>query len=112
MKFEVDPNGAEVVKLPTEFKEPASGERFLTEVPHSACSHLFASFTVDMSAGKCICSKCSGEVSPMFVLEQLMKQESRWMRTRAAYLDEMKRLEARSRTKCRKCGEMTPVSRS
>ena len=46
----------------------------------------------------------------MFVLEQLMKQESQWMRTMATYQDQMKRLAERSRTKCQHCGEMTRVS--
>ena len=48
----------------------------------------------------------------MFVLESLMHQESRWMRTREAYQEEMKRLDERSRTKCQHCGQMTRISRS
>ena len=84
----------------------------LQPVPYSHCQHLFTSFEIDIKAAKCTCKKCGETVSPMFVLEQLMKTESRWMQTRAAYQDEMKRLAERSRTKCRHCGEMTGISRS
>lgn len=82
----------------------------LQPVSHSHCKHIFTSFEVDIDAGKCRCKKCGEEVASMFVLEQLMKAESRWMRTLATYQDEMKRLSERSKTKCRKCGEMTEIS--
>lgn len=103
-------DSAEIVQLPVKAKEPA-GDLFLVPAPQPCC-HFPPAFTVDPDAGKCFCRHCSGEVSPMFVLEQLMKQESRWNRTRAAYQDEMKRLDERSRTKCQHCGEMTKISRS
>lgn len=48
----------------------------------------------------------------MFVLEQLMKRESRWMQTHERYVDEMARLNKRSKTKCLNCGEMTPISKN
>lgn len=90
---------------------PAPDEgAMLQSVPHTQCQHLLATFTIDLDAGKCFCKRCAGEVSPMFVLEQLMKQESRWMQTMATYQDQMKRLAERSRTKCQHCGEMTRVS--
>jgi hypothetical protein len=78
----------------------------------AACKHLRASFVVDVKAGKCFCSDCRGEVSPMFVLERLMHEESTWNRTREAYQDEMKRLRDRSRTKCQHCGHLTRISGS
>lgn len=81
----------------------------LQPVPAGQCAHLLTAFTIDLDAGKCFCKTCSGEVSPMFVLAQLMKQESRWMRTMATYQDQMKRLAERSRTKCQHCGQMTRI---
>lgn len=84
----------------------------LAPVDPLKCRHHSAKFEIDMRAGKCFCRDCKEEVSPMFVLEKLMHEESRWRRTRSDYLDELKRLEQRSRTKCQHCGEMTRISRS
>lgn len=109
MIIDIDPP-ENIVKFTGEKKEPP-GERMLVEVPFAACTHSWnVSFEVDLRAGKCKCKGCGGEVSPMFVLERLMNLESQWMRTRAAYQDEMKRLDERSRTKCQHCGEMTKMS--
>jgi len=93
-------------------KTRAPSDRQLVPVELGKCLHFNASFEIDVDGGKCRCKSCGGEVTPFFVLEQLMNAESRWMRTRAAYLDEMKRLAERSSTKCRHCGAMTRISRS
>lgn len=106
----IETNDTNVSALPVKPRPTLDEAPMLQAVPYSHCRHSFTSFTVDADAGKCFCKACGEEVSPMFVLERLMQQESRWMRTRAAYQDEMKRLEERSKTKCRKCGEMTPIS--
>lgn len=107
----IDITGADVVRLKTEHREPPDGSRMLVPVPYvGRCSHWNTSFEVDVAAGDCKCLGCGERVSAMFVLEELMKQESRWMRTRAAYQDEMARLRARERTKCEKCGHMTRIS--
>ncbi len=86
--------------------------RHLTLVPpeRAGCLHYPAQFTVDVNAAKCFCRKCNAEVSPMFVLERLMNQESQWNRTRESYQDEMRRLAERSRTKCQHCGKQTRIS--
>lgn len=101
-----------VVMLSANYKAPPDGSYMLQpkSVPTGACSHWNTTFEVDIDAGKCICLGCKEEVTPFFVLESLMNKESRWMRTRAAYQDEMKRLEERSSTKCRSCGAMTRIS--
>ncbi len=75
------------------------------------CIHFPASFEIDVNGNKCKCKLCGGEVSPWFVLEKLMQNESRWNQTREAYNEEMKRLKERSSTKCGHCGKMTPISR-
>lgn len=107
----IDTSGVNIVELPVKPRQPTSEGAMLQPVPYSKCNHHFTSFEIDLDAGKCKCQKCGEEVSAMFVLGELMKTESRWMRTREAYQDEMKRLSERSSTKCRKCGEMTPISR-
>ena len=105
-----NPDDATVTALPVTPRPALDEAPMLQAVPYSHCKHLFATFTVDVDAAKCFCKDCGGEVSPIFVLEQLMKQESRWNRTRDAYQDEMKRLAERSRTKCQHCGEMTRIT--
>lgn len=88
-----------------------SDERFLVPVPVTKCRHSLVSFEVDLKAGKCFCKGCGDEVSPIFVLEQLMNEESRWQIARREYVDNMRRLAERSRTKCQHCGKMTGISK-
>ena len=101
----------DIPKLPVKNKRDSEGKLFLTAPPHEKCKHLFGSFEVDEDAGKCKCLECGEEVSPMFVLKRLMRQESQWNQTRERYKDEMKRLANRSKTKCDHCGKMTRISR-
>jgi hypothetical protein len=56
------------------------------------------------------CSRCNIKLDPMWVLRQVASEESQWMRTRAAYQEEMKRLSERKRTQCQHCGKMTGIS--
>lgn len=107
----IDTSGADVLKLPVKKVEPPDGSRMLQPVPYvGRCRHFNTSFEVDVDAGDCKCLGCGERVTAIFVLEQLMKLESRWMRTREAHQDEMKRLAERTRTKCQHCGEMTRIS--
>ena len=113
MIFEpIDTRGANIAQLPVKYKKPTVGERFLVPVEPGKCSHFNGPFEIDTKGDKCTCKRCGEQVSAMYVLEQLMNSESRWMQTATRYQEEMKRLAERSRTKCRKCGEMTEISRS
>lgn len=111
MTFEtIDNSGVNIAQLPVRCKNPLEGERFLVPVDPSKCSHIGGPYEIDIKGDKCICKRCGEQVGAMYVLEQLMKTESRWMQTMAQYQDEMKRLAERSRTKCDHCGKMTRVS--
>jgi hypothetical protein len=102
---------AEVVPLPVVRRPSPEDGPMLQSVPlGSRCIHFNTQFEVDRDAAKCRCLGCGLEVSPMFVLEALMRKESRWMQTRAAYQDEMRRLAERERTKCQHCGKITRIS--
>lgn len=105
----IDTTSADILQLPVKPREPVK-DRFLVPVPASTCSHWQGPFEIDVKGTKCKCLKCGEEVGPFFVLEQLMLQESHWMRAREAYLAEMKRLGERSRTKCQHCGKVTRIS--
>jgi hypothetical protein len=99
-----------IVRLPVEHRPALDDGQFLRGVPHTHCRHFNGPFEVDADAASCKCLRCGEAVSPIFVLEQLMNQESLWMRSRRAYQDEMLRLQTRSRTKCERCGHMTRIS--
>lgn len=107
----IDADQTNILALPVKPRPAAEEGAMLQPVPFNKCHHVFTSFEVDMDAGKCRCKKCGEEVSPMFVLDQLMRAESRWMRTLESYQDAMKRLAERSRTTCTHCGKMTRISR-
>jgi len=109
MKITVS-DGADVVKLKAERREPPDGKLMLVPPPFGRCQHFNTSFEVDERASECTCLGCGEKVSPMFVLRTLMRHESQWMRTREAYQDEMKRLHERERTKCQHCGHITRIS--
>lgn len=106
----IDATGLNVHMLPVKPREPADDTRMLAPVPDQLCNHWNTSFEIDEVAAKCTCKACGTEVSAMFVLKRLMEIESRWMRTRAAYQEEMQRLGERSKTKCQHCGAMTRIS--
>ncbi len=57
------------------------------------------------------CGHCHTRLDPMFVLRRLAGEETSWKRHRQVYIDEMKRLNERRRTKCYHCGKMTEISR-
>lgn len=112
----IDTSGADVLKFPKGYKAPPDGNLMLVEkgrnTPGAECRHHFTSFEVDTDNHQCKCLKCGERVSPFIVLQELMRLESQWMRTREAYIEESKRLKERSRTKCQHCGEMTRISKA
>jgi hypothetical protein len=97
-------------RLPVANRRELEGELALVPPPWERCKHLNASFEVDARAGVCRCGDCGQEVSAMFVLEQLMAEQSKWLRLHARYQDEMARLKERRRTKCEHCGQITRIS--
>jgi len=101
----------DITKLPVKNKREDEGKLFLAPTAKK-CMHFRSAFEVDVDAGKCFCKECSGEVSPIFVLEKLMQNESLWSRSRDNYHDQMNRLDKRSKTKCLHCKKMTPISRN
>lgn len=106
----IDTSGINIAQLPVKFKRVEAGDRFLVPVESRKCRHWQGPFEVDVHGGACKCKACGETVTPMFVLERLMSQESNWRQTHDRYQEEMKRLAERSRTKCDHCGKMTGIS--
>ncbi len=100
-----------VVALNAPFKQHEP-ERQFERVPSAGCLHFagMVTYQVDEKFAEVTCGGCGEKLNPMWVLGQLMSRESRYAQFRDGYQEEMKRLSERSRTKCRHCGEMTPIS--
>lgn len=54
---------------------------------------------------------CGAKLDPMFVLKVLCIQEQIFEHYEERRLQQLAMLERRSRTKCQRCGEMTPIRR-
>lgn len=98
-----------VTKLPVLYKNHEN-ERVLSLTPTLTCSH--GSYLIDVKLNEVECARCHQKLNPMWVLERLCFSESRYHDLHERYQEELKRLEARSYTKCRHCNQMTPISRS
>lgn len=114
-----------VSRLPVRFKAPPEGEPpFLKVVDRwggDGCDHRsyyvegrgFVPVTYYLREGETEveCGCCHTRIDPMFVLRIMATEETQWSRARERYIDEMRRLHERSRTKCEHCGAMTRISR-
>jgi hypothetical protein len=113
---------ANVTPIPVKFKEPPSNDEPTLKVVSwdRKCNHRYvvqdsrmvhASYQIREGETEVECSLCHTRLDPMFVLRILANEETQWHRARQRYIDEMKRLSERSRTKCWHCGQMTEISR-
>lgn len=103
-----EPPRADVLELKVPFKKPEPGDKLLL-VEYQQCGH-WGPFVIDTKAAEVTCKQCGEKLNPMYVLGVLAMRETQWHRTRAAYQDEMKRLNERSSTKCQHCHKMTRIS--
>ena len=113
---------ANVTPIPIKFKAPPCDDAPMLKVVNwdGKCNHRYAmrddrmvhaSYQIREGETEVECSLCQTRLDPMFVLRALATEEMQWHRSRARYIDEMKRLKERSRTKCLHCGQMTEISR-
>jgi hypothetical protein len=114
--------------LPVKFKKPPGDEPPFLKVVHygGPCNHQWfwrgdptsadsrmvnVTYLIREGETEVECSNCGTKLDPMWVLRRMATEETQWLRTRERYMDEMKRLRERSRTKCWHCGKMTEISR-
>lgn len=98
--------------LPVRFKKPPGAEDpMLKLVVTGGCNHLGTSYAIREGETEVECVNCGTKLDPMFVLKQLALKESTWNRVRRQYIEDMKRLNERMRTKCESCGHMTRITR-
>ena len=78
-----------------------------TRYEYSKCQHR--KVNVDEILAEVECSDCGAKLNPMQVLVRLAREESR-LKQRIESLRKLNaELDTKTRTKCRHCGEMTPV---
>ncbi len=116
MSESADNEAAEVVPLPVRFKrrdgEDAPSLRLIRRYGfRDECDHRNTTYIVCEGESQVECGRCGTKLEAIWVLTQFAHSEMRWYRSRERYQDEMKRLSARSRTKCEHCGRMTRISR-
>lgn len=102
-----------ITKLPVKFKPAGPTDRTLLqpyEVGKRTCYH--EKFVIDPTLATVECGACHEKLDPMWVLGHLCNRDGTFARAHDRYADEMKRLDERSRTKCRHCGKLTEISRS
>lgn len=97
-----------VVKIPVKFKHRLFDETFLLIKKTGCLQH--GPFTVDAELADVICDKCGEKMNPIQVLLIMARNETKWHEAGKRYGEEMKRLRERSRTKCRHCGKITPIT--
>jgi hypothetical protein len=98
-----------VTRLNVVKKSPEDEARFFAAQKLTMeCRH--GPFEVDDKLDEVICGTCKARLNPMHVLRRLANEETQWHFSRRRYVDEMRRLAARSRTKCQHCGQITRIS--
>lgn len=99
-----------VTRLHIKNRRNANNERQLTIVAdYRGCQHKRA--LIDRKLGMLECADCGKTLNPIEFLVYLAGEEGLWFHNRQKYYDAMKRLDARSKTKCEHCGQMTRISR-
>ncbi|KMO21390.1 hypothetical protein [Methylobacterium platani] len=114
-----------VTRLPVRFKAPIAEEGRSIQCVDAhfgeECNHSYfwrdgkmvnVTFLIRPGETEVECSNCRTRLEPMWVLRQLANTESQHFRAQQRYVEEMKRLGERSRTKCERCGHMTRISRT
>jgi len=103
---------AVVLSFPGKKKPEADEGPYLKQVLYKpGCRHDHG-FEIDEKLMEVECTVCHEKLNPMWALIQLANMETRWHRYHEQYQQEVARLRERLRTKCRHCGEMTPISRN
>ncbi|WP_423197897.1 hypothetical protein DFLDMN_001537 [Cupriavidus sp. H19C3] len=103
---------AVVLSFPGKKKPEVDEGPYLKQVLYKpGCQHRHG-FIINDKLMEVECSACHEKLNPMWALIQLANMETRWHQHHEQYQQEVARLRERQRTKCRHCGEMTPISRS
>jgi ribosomal protein S27E len=100
-----------ITKLPVTFRKPPEEGRVLFrpwEVgKRGGCDH--SSFVVDEKSSTVECATCGEKLNPMWVLQYLASEDRRFKENQKRAQEVMASMNARVRTKCEHCGQMTRI---
>lgn len=100
----------DIVRFPGKKRHVPEDGRCLVEVTRGGeCQHL-GPYEIDETLAEVECGQCRAKLSATWVLTRLARQENQYLRIRESCLDAQAKLNARSRTKCVHCGQMTRIS--
>lgn len=71
------------------------------------CDHK--QFLIDPKQAQVECKDCGTLLNPMWVLERLCSEESRYKRRKKECLDVLQELRKKSKCKCKHCGKFTDI---
>lgn len=91
------------VKLKTVPGKPIS----VAQVPYTACRHLHTE--IDPQKAEVTCLDCKALLNPIWLLEQLSREDDRLFRRWAELKATIQAMDERTKTKCKHCGKMTPI---
>lgn len=105
--FTIDTSDKKVTALPVKKRPDPNDAQYLEVVHVGKCRHNH--YLIDESKAEVECGLCHEKLNPMYVLLELAKQETRWNESRKAYIKEHEAINARRKTKCQHCGQMTRI---
>lgn len=102
----IDESGGNVTQLPRTKQRRTAAP---LEVVHSyKCQH--GHFLVDEKKADVECGLCHEKLNPMWVLAQIARDDDRLRHRWATLKADLQLMGERTRTKCKHCGKMTPIT--
>lgn len=77
--------------------------------PYSSGNCKHRRFLIDSKKALVECADCGDQLNPMWVLETLCDEETRYMREKKRYSELLDELRKRSKCKCNHCGKFTDI---
>ncbi|AEJ01258.1 hypothetical protein Nit79A3_1426 [Nitrosomonas sp. Is79A3] len=71
------------------------------------CEHR--KFLIDSKSAQVECKDCKTLLNPMWVLEHLCNEETRFMREKKRYITLLREFKKKSKCKCKHCGKFTDI---
>lgn len=99
-----------IVPIGVKYKQPVDEGAFLKIAPRYSCLH--GPFLIDEKLAEVECEKCHEKLNPMHVLIRLAREETVWQHLHERFEEEKAALDARRKTKCQHCRQMTRISRN
>ena len=107
-------DGQKIIEFPVKFVTPDM-KKSITEIQpwqktkNQKCKHINVEYIVDPSEKEVECGACGTKLNPIWVLQKLAANDSRYQNMFRLYLETKEDLKKRVRTKCLHCGKMTPI---